>query len=66
MMRVLIAPDKFKGTLTAAQAARAIAAGWRRERPDDELLELPMADGGEGTLEAMVDALGGETHRVRV
>lgn len=65
-MRVLIAPDKFKGTLTAAQAARAMAAGWRRERPADELLELPMADGGEGTLEAMVDALEGRTFRVRV
>lgn len=65
-MRVLIAPDKFKGTLTAAQAARAIVAGWRRERPEDELIEIPMADGGEGTLEAMVDALDGETFRVRV
>ncbi|HEX9123256.1 MAG TPA: glycerate kinase [Actinomycetota bacterium] len=65
-MRVLVAPDKFRGTLSAAQAARAIGTGWRRERPEDELVELPMADGGEGTLDALVEALGGERRRVRV
>ncbi|MEX2421239.1 MAG: glycerate kinase, partial [Actinomycetota bacterium] len=58
-MRVLVAPDKFKGTLTASQAARAIGVGWRRERPEDEIDELPLADGGEGTLDTLVDALGG-------
>jgi len=47
-MKVLIAPDKFKGTLTAAQAARAIAAGWSSARPRDELRLLPMSDGGDG------------------
>jgi len=65
-MRVLVAPDKFRGTLTAAQAARAVAAGWRRARPDDDVSEVPMADGGEGTLDAMVDGLGGDRRRVRV
>lgn len=65
-MRVLAAPDKFRGTLTAAQAASAIAAGWRRERPSDEVDEVPMADGGEGTLDALVAALGGELRSVRV
>lgn len=65
-MRVLVAPDKFKGTLTAEQAAQAMAAGWRRERPDDEVVQVPMADGGDGTLEALVAALGGEVRRVRV
>ncbi|HEX6330945.1 MAG TPA: glycerate kinase [Actinomycetota bacterium] len=65
-MRVLVAPDKFRGTLSAEQAARAIAAGWRRERPDDELDLAPMADGGEGTLDALVAALGGEVRRARV
>jgi len=65
-MRVLIAPDKFRGTLTAAQAARAVATGWRRARPDDEVVEVPMADGGEGTLDAMVDALDGERRRASV
>jgi glycerate kinase len=65
-MRVLVAPDKFRGTLTAAQAASAIAAGWRRSRPTDEIDEMPMADGGEGTLDALVAALGGELRSVRV
>lgn len=65
-MRVLVAPDKFKGTLSAEQAARAMAAGWRRERPLDEVIQVPMADGGEGTLQALVAALGGEVRRVRV
>lgn len=65
-MRVLVAPDKFRGTLTAAQAARAIAAGWRRERPGDQVDEAPMADGGEGTLDALLAALGGELRGVRV
>lgn len=65
-MRVLVAPDKFRGTLTAEQAARAVDTGWRRSRPDDELELVPMADGGEGTLEALVAALGGELVRLRV
>ena len=53
MTRVVIAPDSFKGTLGAADAADALAAGWRAVRPDDELLTLPLADGGEGPLEAL-------------
>jgi glycerate 2-kinase len=61
-VRVLFAPDKFRGTLTAEEAARALARGWRRVRPEDEADEVPMADGGEGTLEALVAALGGERH----
>lgn len=52
-LRVVIAPDSFKGTLGAAEAAEALAAGWRSRRPDDELLTLPLADGGEGTLDAL-------------
>jgi glycerate kinase len=58
-MRVLVCPDKFRGTLTARQAAEAIETGWRRSRPVDVLDLVPMADGGEGTLEALVDAQGG-------
>jgi glycerate kinase len=65
-MRVLVAPDKFRGTLTAPQAARAVQTGWLRARPDDVVESVPMADGGEGTLEAMVDALGGRIERARV
>jgi glycerate kinase len=51
-MRVLIAPDSFKGSATAPEVAGAIATGWRRGRPDDEVATCPMGDGGEGTLEA--------------
>lgn len=46
--RVLIAPDKFKGTLTALEAANAIAAGWSTVRPGDSIVLLPMSDGGDG------------------
>jgi glycerate kinase len=48
MLRVLVAPDKFKGTLSAAGAASAIAKGWREARPDDELELMPITDGGDG------------------
>lgn len=50
--RVLIAPDSFKGTASAGEVAESIAAGWRQRHPDDEVRCLPMADGGEGTLDA--------------
>ena len=66
MTRVLIAPDKFKGTLSAAAVAEALAGGWRRADPRVEIEEVPVADGGEGTLEALVDALGGEIRRRKV
>ena len=49
-MRVVIAPDSFKGSISAAGAAAALADGWRRARPHDNVIELPLADGGEGTL----------------
>lgn len=65
-MRVLVAPDKFRGTLTARQAAEAVAAGWRRVRPDDELDLVPMADGGEGTMDTLVEALRGRVLHARV
>lgn len=52
-MRVVIAPDSFKGTLTGPQAAAAIAAGWRRARPDDEVVCRPLSDGGDGLLDAV-------------
>jgi glycerate 2-kinase len=65
-MRVLVAPDKFRGTLTAPQAAHAIETGWLRARPGDRVEALPMADGGEGTLDALVEALDGDTRTARV
>jgi glycerate 2-kinase len=55
---VLIVPDKFKGTMTALQAARAIAAGWRRVRPRDRLDLLPMSDGGDGFGDVLSRLLG--------
>ncbi|MGN6125212.1 MAG: glycerate kinase [Humibacter sp.] len=58
-MRVVIAPDSFKGSASAVEVANAIAEGWRDARPDDELIELPMADGGEGTLDAFEIAVPG-------
>jgi glycerate 2-kinase len=63
---VLIAPDSFKGSLTSVAVAQALADGWLRARPDDEVVLCPLADGGEGTL-AAIEAAGGwirETARV--
>jgi glycerate 2-kinase len=56
-VRVVIAPDSLKGSLDAAPAAEAIAAGWRSVRSGDELVLLPQADGGEGTLDAIASAV---------
>ena len=52
-MRVLVAPQEFKGTLAAEEAADAIAAGIARVRPDWEIDRLPMSDGGPGFLDAL-------------
>ncbi|MCZ6679409.1 MAG: glycerate kinase [Candidatus Poribacteria bacterium] len=59
-MKVVLAPDSFKGSLTALQAAEAMEIGWRRVFPDASLKKVPMADGGEGTVQSLVDATGGE------
>jgi glycerate kinase len=59
---ILIAPDSFKGSLTSVQVAQALADGWLRARPDDEVVMCPLADGGEGTL-AAIEAAGGWTSR---
>ena len=65
-MRVLIAPDKFAGTLTAVEASEAIAEGWARRAPDDVLDLAPMADGGPGFVDVLHTALGGELLAVTV
>jgi glycerate 2-kinase len=57
-LTVLIAPDSFKGSLTSVQVAQALADGWHRARPADTVLMSPLADGGEGTLEAIAVAGG--------
>ena len=59
-MKIVVAPNAFKGTLTASQAAAAIALGVREVFPDADIVEVPVADGGDGTTEALVDARGGE------
>src|SRR5690606_10545855 len=59
-MRVVVAPDSFKGSLPAARACEAIAAGVRRAAPGAEVAAVPMADGGEGTLDCFLAARGGE------
>jgi glycerate 2-kinase len=67
VVSVVVAPDGFGGTLTAAQAAAAIALGWHRVRPDDEVVTRPMSDGGEGLLDVLgVDVDPGGWHTVEV
>ena len=65
-MKVVIAPNAFKGTLTSAQAAGAIALGVREVFPDADVVEVPVADGGDGTVEALVSAKHGEYRVARV
>src|SRR6476619_671332 len=64
-LKVLSCPDKFKGTLTASEAAQAIAAGWRRARPEDDLQLLPMSDGGDGFGELVSSLLKAEPQTVK-
>ena len=56
-MRIVIAPDSFKGSIGAADAAAALADGWLAVRPDDEVVRVPLADGGEGTLDVLAAAV---------
>ena len=66
---ILVCPNAFKGSLTASEAAKAIAAGIQRTVPvesHDAIVRLPLADGGDGTLETLVEATGGAIHRRRV
>lgn len=65
-MHVLIAPDCFTGTLTATQAAEAIAAGWRRKAPDDLLTLVPLSDGGPGFIDVLTTSRPGDSLVVTV
>ncbi|BFI60347.1 glycerate kinase [Yersinia pseudotuberculosis] len=65
-MKIIIAPDSFKESLTAMQVAEAIEQGFSEIFPQAEYIKLPMADGGEGTVESMVAATGGELVNVEV
>ena len=65
-LRVVVAPDSFGGALDSVAVAAAIAQGWLGARDTDSVVRKPMADGGEGTLAAIADALGedAEAHEV--
>ena len=63
-MRVLIAPDAFKGSLSTVQAAEAVASGIREAIPDADIDLLPLADGGEGTLDVLISCVSDDPGRV--
>ncbi len=65
-MRVVFAPDKFAGTLSAVEAAAAMAEGWARRAPADDLVQVPMSDGGPGFVDVLHAAKGGDLHAVTV
>lgn len=65
-MKILIAPDKFKGNMTSPEVCEVIGEAFRRELPHARLILLPMADGGEGTAEALTRANHGSMHNVKV
>ena len=60
LMKIIVAPDSFKGSVTALEAAKSIEKGLRRVLPDAIIDKIPMADGGEGTVQSLVDATGGQ------
>ncbi|HUU27906.1 MAG TPA: glycerate kinase [archaeon] len=64
-MKIVLAPDSFKGTFIAPQVCRALENGVRRVVPAAEILSLPLADGGEGTLDVLLQAVGGERKSCR-
>ncbi|TME53833.1 MAG: glycerate kinase [Chloroflexi bacterium] len=65
-MKVVVAPNSFKGSLSASQAAAAIARGVREARPEADVVEIPVADGGEGTVDALASAKKGTYLSVEV
>ncbi len=65
-MKVLIAPDSFKESLSAVAVAEAIALGWRKHFPQAQIVLLPVADGGEGTTQTLVNASGGKLYNQKV
>ena len=65
-MKIVIAPDSFKGSLTALQVAEAMEVGLRRVFPDAAIKKVPMADGGEGTVQSLIDATGGHILTAKV
>ncbi|GIF68187.1 hypothetical protein Ais01nite_62220 [Asanoa ishikariensis] len=64
-MRILVCPDKFAGTISAPEAAQAVADGWREHAPGDELTLRPLSDGGPGFVEVLAAPVGGARIPVR-
>ncbi|MBB6731834.1 glycerate kinase [Cohnella zeiphila] len=65
-MKIVLAPDSYKGSLSAIEACRAMEEGIRRALPDADIVAVPMADGGEGTAQSLVDAMGGRFREATV
>lgn len=65
-MKIVIAPDSFKESMTAFEAATAIEKGFKEVMPEKEYIKVPMADGGEGTVQSIIDATGGDLKTVTV
>ncbi len=65
-MKIVVAPDSFKGSLTAVEVSDAIGQGVREIFPEAEIVKIPMADGGDGTVQCLVNATGGEILREKV
>lgn len=66
MKKVLIVPDSFKGTLSSREVCDIMGAAVQRRFPGTEVVKLPVADGGEGTVDAFLAAMGGEIGRAHV
>ena len=66
MRKIIISPDSFKGSLSASEVAKAIEEGIKSVFSDCETVKIPIADGGEGTMETLVNALGGEKVKIKV
>ncbi len=64
--KIVVAPDSYKGSLTSPEAARIMQMAIKMEFPDVEVIRAPMADGGEGTVEVLVESCGGEIKRAQV
>lgn len=65
-MKIVLAPNAFKGSLTASEAAAAMAVGVGRACPDAEIVQVPVADGGDGLVDVALEALGGDAHEATV
>ncbi len=65
-MKIVIAPDSYKESLSASEVAQAIEKGFREIFPDAQYVSVPLADGGEGTVEAMIAATQGTAHTALV